>query len=49
MDGQLLLDLPDATMRADVASGWAAVMSNLKSLLETGHVLPRAPWEMSRA
>ena len=28
------------------ASGWPAVMSNLKSLLETGHVLPQAPWEM---
>lgn len=26
--------------------GWAAVMANLKSLLETGHVLPQAPWEM---
>jgi hypothetical protein len=22
------------------------VCANLKSLLETGHVLPRAPWEM---
>jgi len=22
------------------------VFANLKSLLETGHVLPRAPWEM---
>jgi len=42
-------DLPDAAMRADVASGWAGVLSNLKSLLETGHVLPRAPWEMARA
>jgi hypothetical protein len=21
-------------------------MANLKSLLETGHVLPQAPWEM---
>jgi uncharacterized protein YndB with AHSA1/START domain/DNA-binding transcriptional ArsR family regulator len=26
--------------------GWSAVLSNLKSLLETGHVLPQAPWEM---
>ena len=24
-------------------------MSNLKSLLETGHVLPEAPWEMPHA
>ncbi|MDT7685245.1 MAG: hypothetical protein QOG57_5555, partial [Pseudonocardiales bacterium] len=23
--------------------------ANLKSLLETGEVLPQAPWEMSRA
>jgi uncharacterized protein YndB with AHSA1/START domain len=29
-----------------VSHGWAAVLSNLKSLLETGHVLPQAPWEM---
>jgi uncharacterized protein YndB with AHSA1/START domain/DNA-binding transcriptional ArsR family regulator len=28
------------------AAGWPAVFSNLKSLLETGHVLPQAPWEM---
>jgi uncharacterized protein YndB with AHSA1/START domain/DNA-binding transcriptional ArsR family regulator len=33
---------------ADVAGGWPAVFSNLKSLLETGHVLPQQPWEMSR-
>ena len=29
-----------------VSIGWPAVCANLKSLLETGHVLPRAPWEM---
>jgi uncharacterized protein YndB with AHSA1/START domain len=29
-----------------VAAGWPAVFSNLKSLLETGQVLPQAPWEM---
>ena len=29
-----------------VGAGWPAVCANLKSLLETGHVLPRAPWEM---
>ena len=29
-----------------VSTGWPAVFANLKSLLETGHVLPRAPWEM---
>jgi len=25
------------------------VLSNLKSLIETGEVLPQAPWEMSPA
>jgi uncharacterized protein YndB with AHSA1/START domain/DNA-binding transcriptional ArsR family regulator len=29
-----------------VEAGWPAVFANLKSLLETGHVLPQAPWEM---
>jgi uncharacterized protein YndB with AHSA1/START domain/DNA-binding transcriptional ArsR family regulator len=29
-----------------ISAGWPAVLANLKSLLETGHVLPRAPWEM---
>jgi uncharacterized protein YndB with AHSA1/START domain/DNA-binding transcriptional ArsR family regulator len=29
-----------------ISVGWPAVFANLKSLLETGHVLPRAPWEM---
>jgi uncharacterized protein YndB with AHSA1/START domain/DNA-binding transcriptional ArsR family regulator len=28
------------------AAGWPAVLSNLKSLLETGRVLPQAPWEL---
>ena len=35
----------DAAIEA-VSVGWPAVCANLKSLLETGHVLPRAPWEM---
>ena len=31
----------------DAASaGWPAVLANLKSLLETGHVMPQRPWEM---
>ncbi|MCJ0907138.1 metalloregulator ArsR/SmtB family transcription factor [Rhodococcus sp. ARC_M6] len=30
----------------DISQGWPAVLSNLKSLLETGHVLPDTPWEM---
>jgi uncharacterized protein YndB with AHSA1/START domain len=29
-----------------ISSGWPAVIANLKSLLETGDVLPQAPWEM---
>jgi uncharacterized protein YndB with AHSA1/START domain/DNA-binding transcriptional ArsR family regulator len=39
-------DLADAAERDEAARGWAAVLSNLKSLLETGHVLPETPWEM---
>jgi uncharacterized protein YndB with AHSA1/START domain/DNA-binding transcriptional ArsR family regulator len=42
-------NLADSDERDASASGWAAVVSNLKSLLETGHVLPQAPWEMSRS
>lgn len=33
----------DEQMLAGVSGGWPAVLSNLKTLLETGHVLPRAP------
>jgi len=29
-----------------ISAGWPAVCANLKSLLETGHVLPQAPWAM---
>jgi uncharacterized protein YndB with AHSA1/START domain len=39
-------DLPDEANRDLAAHGWAAVISNLKSFLETGHVLPDTPWEM---
>jgi uncharacterized protein YndB with AHSA1/START domain/DNA-binding transcriptional ArsR family regulator len=39
-------DLPTEEDRAAVAAGWPAVLANLKSLLETGDVLPQAPWEM---
>lgn len=31
-----------------LAAGWAAVLSNLKSYLETGSPLPTSPWEMLR-
>ncbi|MGP4087572.1 ArsR/SmtB family transcription factor [Streptomyces sp. KR55] len=37
-------NLADEAERADTASGWAAVLSNLKSLLETGSPLPEEPW-----
>lgn len=39
-------NLPDSEALDAVSAGWPAVCANLKSLLETGHVLPRAPWEM---
>jgi uncharacterized protein YndB with AHSA1/START domain/DNA-binding transcriptional ArsR family regulator len=32
--------------REAISHGWPAVFANLKSLLETGNVLPQAPWEM---
>ncbi len=38
--------LPTAEDHAAISAGWPAVMANLKSLLETGEVLPQAPWEM---
>ena len=38
-------NLPDGAF-ADAASGWSAVLSNLKTRLETGRPLPQAPWEM---
>jgi len=31
------------------SAGWPAVLANLKSLLETGQILPQAPWEMHAA
>jgi uncharacterized protein YndB with AHSA1/START domain/DNA-binding transcriptional ArsR family regulator len=39
-------NLADPGALEAVSAGWPAVCANLKSLLETGHVLPRAPWEM---
>lgn len=41
-------NLPNNEMRNGISQGWPAVLANLKSLLETGDVLPQAPWEMSR-
>jgi uncharacterized protein YndB with AHSA1/START domain/DNA-binding transcriptional ArsR family regulator len=39
-------NLTDADAYHAASAGWSAVMANLKSLLETGHPLPQAPWEM---
>ncbi|MEU8123694.1 metalloregulator ArsR/SmtB family transcription factor [Spirillospora sp. NPDC049024] len=40
-------NLPNTEMLNGISEGWPAVLANLKSLLETGDVLPQAPWEMS--
>ena len=37
----------DDEMFAGISKGWPAVLANLKSLLETGHVLSRSPVEMA--
>jgi uncharacterized protein YndB with AHSA1/START domain/DNA-binding transcriptional ArsR family regulator len=39
-------DLANNEEQEMATSGWSAVIANLKSLLETGHVLPQRPWEM---
>lgn len=39
-------NLKDAGMLEGISQGWPAVLANLKSLLETGEVLPQAPWDM---
>jgi uncharacterized protein YndB with AHSA1/START domain/DNA-binding transcriptional ArsR family regulator len=39
-------NLADQSEYSAAAAGWPAVLSNLKSLIETGQVLPQAPWEM---
>jgi uncharacterized protein YndB with AHSA1/START domain/DNA-binding transcriptional ArsR family regulator len=41
--------LPNVDMYRGIAAGWPAVLANLKSLLETGDVLPTSPWEMGAA
>ena len=42
-------NLANEDMRGAISHGWPAVLANLKSLIETGDVLPQAPWEMSPA
>jgi uncharacterized protein YndB with AHSA1/START domain/DNA-binding transcriptional ArsR family regulator len=39
-------NIPDQANYDALSGGWPAVFANLKSLLETGRVLPQAPWEM---
>lgn len=41
--------LPNREMLGGISQGWPAVLANLKSLLETGDVLPTAPWAMHRS
>lgn len=41
-------NLPNEEMLNGISQGWPAVLANLKSLLETGEVLPQAPWEMTQ-
>lgn len=38
--------LADQAEYEAASAGWPAVLANLKSLMETGGVLPQAPWEM---
>ena len=42
-------NLPNREMLNGISRGWPAVLANLKSLLETGDVLPQAPWDMAEA
>ncbi len=37
--------LRSSAQRRDLELGWPTVLANLKTLLETGDVLPQAPWE----
>ncbi|PGH50990.1 metalloregulator ArsR/SmtB family transcription factor [Streptomyces sp. Ru87] len=41
--------LANPEMFNGISRGWPAVLANLKSLLETGEVLPQAPWDMAGA
>ena len=40
-------DLADRQALQEISHGWPAVLANLKSLLETGKVLPQPPWDMT--
>lgn len=38
--------MADPTDRRSIEDGWPAVLANLKTLLETGDVLPQEPWTL---
>lgn len=40
-------NLADEVALGEISHGWSAVLSNLKSLLETGDPLPQEPWSMN--
>ncbi len=40
-------NLANLDMLNGISDGWPAVLSNLKSLLETGAALPQSPWQMT--
>ncbi|MDT5339078.1 MAG: hypothetical protein QOD90_4583 [Mycobacterium sp.] len=40
-------NLANEAMLKGISNGWPAVLANLKSLLETGDVLPQAPWDVA--
>jgi uncharacterized protein YndB with AHSA1/START domain/DNA-binding transcriptional ArsR family regulator len=42
-------NLADQDTYSAISQGWPAMCANLKSLLETGHTMPQAPWEMHAA
>ncbi|MEV6908402.1 SRPBCC family protein [Amycolatopsis sp. NPDC051071] len=39
-------NLSDHDEYVSVSAGWPSVLANLKTFLETGHVLSQGPWEM---
>jgi uncharacterized protein YndB with AHSA1/START domain/DNA-binding transcriptional ArsR family regulator len=41
-------ELADEQEKAAIAQGWPAVLTNLKTLLETGRTMSQAPWKMHR-
>lgn len=53
-DGIVRLTVTHTRMRSPgyreaISQGWPAILANLKTLLETGDVLPQAPWDLAPA